>query len=272
MQGKYRFHKTGMRPAKRVFFTNRQHQILIGTAIGDASCSLYKGVHRKTSRITIAHSATQKDYFDWLYAELKKLATTEPRYYEKTNSWRFQTVFSPDYVYYFSITHSSKGRVLPKKLLDQLTLLSLAVFYMDDGSFLYGSRAAQIAMHRYPLSSVKRFCDYLSKKHNLKVKIMKDSRIDKYYIVFNAAETRKFLRLLKPYLPACILARKKAGLDEKRKRHAREMKRKQAYKYLVGHRDEVNGRKRARYHLFLKESRRYRREYARKRKQKLGHW
>ncbi|MCS6860849.1 MAG: hypothetical protein NZT92_11080 [Abditibacteriales bacterium] len=54
--------------------TARQHEILIGTLLGDG-CLEQNGRH---VRLKVDHSAAQKAYALWKYAELRDVAAAEP--------------------------------------------------------------------------------------------------------------------------------------------------------------------------------------------------
>lgn len=111
--------------------SRKQLEIISGSILGDAYVT-------KKGQIQFEQGAKQKDYLFWKYRELSSISYTNPpklvtrtdkRNGKLTYSWRFWTrgFFSNLRSYFYPDGH----KIFPKDL--DLTDLSLAVWYMDDG-------------------------------------------------------------------------------------------------------------------------------------------
>jgi len=114
--------------------SQRQVEILIGCLLGDAYLT-------KLGKIQIEQSNKQKDYIDWKYQELASISYGQPKEvirFEKadnrvTKSLRFWTR------QYFRIWRNKfylgNRKVFPEDLVNWITPLAIAVWYMDDGCY-----------------------------------------------------------------------------------------------------------------------------------------
>lgn len=114
--------------------SNRQVQILIGCLLGDAYLT-------KLGKIQIEQSSKQKEYIDWKYQELASISYSQPKKvvrFEKadnrvTRSLRFWTR------QYFRVWRDrfylGNRKVFPEDLVNWITPLAIAVWYMDDGCY-----------------------------------------------------------------------------------------------------------------------------------------
>jgi recombination protein RecA len=113
--------------------SDRQLQILIGCLLGDAYLT-------KLGKIQIEQAS--KVYVDWKFQELtsisypnppKEVIRFEKRDNRVTKSYRFWTR------QYFRVWrdkwYQGNRKIFPKELVKWMTPLSIAVWYMDDGSY-----------------------------------------------------------------------------------------------------------------------------------------
>ena len=117
--------------------SSRQKEIIIGKLLGDGHLETANG---KTYRLKIEHSFNQCAYVDWLYQEIKSMASAEPKLklqivngVEYKKYW-FNTHYSGSFRFYAQQFYQSKQKVAPKLIGRWLTPLVLAVWFMDDGS------------------------------------------------------------------------------------------------------------------------------------------
>ena len=109
---------------------SKQQEIIIGTLLGDA------WIDNKCLRIK--QSENHKEYVFWLYSQLKDLCKGEPKERSDYKQWYFQTRFSEDISKYKEIFYRNGKKIVPGNIKDLLVFpLSLAVWYMDDGSLDY---------------------------------------------------------------------------------------------------------------------------------------
>jgi hypothetical protein len=123
------------RKLTEVPLTQRQKEIVYGSMLGDA---------KKTSPSSVGfgHCEFQKAYLFWKYIEMESVASKNSiKLYKSIDkkrggtsfSWRFYTYANSDLEYIISQFYPIKEKIVNRKILDNLSDLSLAVWYMDDG-------------------------------------------------------------------------------------------------------------------------------------------
>ena len=117
--------------------TDRQKQILVGMLLGDAHLERQRGALH--ARLKIEHSQSQSAYVDWKYGEWREWVRTPPKARVRRNrlgttstNIGFSTLSHVE-LERFRVGFYRDGRkVVPEDL--ELTPLSMAVWFMDDGS------------------------------------------------------------------------------------------------------------------------------------------
>ena len=117
--------------------TERQRQILVGMLLGDAHLERQRGA--RTARLKIEHSLRQSAYVDWKYTEWRDWVRTPPRARERRNrlgtvstNIGFTTLSHVELEEFRMRFYRDHRKVVPVDL--ELTQLSMAVWFMDDGS------------------------------------------------------------------------------------------------------------------------------------------
>lgn len=117
--------------------TDRQKQILVGMLLGDAHLERQAGA--LTARLKIEHSMAQKAYVDWKYLEWRNWVRTPPRARVRHNrlgtsstNIGFSTLSHVEFEKFRLSFYWNRRKVIPEDL--ELTPLSMAVWFMDDGS------------------------------------------------------------------------------------------------------------------------------------------
>ncbi len=117
--------------------SDRQKQLLEGMLLGDGHLERQKGA--LTARLKIEHSVSQAAYVAWKHYEWRDWVSTSPRERQKRN--RLGTVSTN--IGFSTLSHvelervrerfyRDRRKVVPEDL--ELSLLSTAVWFMDDGS------------------------------------------------------------------------------------------------------------------------------------------
>lgn len=117
--------------------SERQKQILDGMLLGDAHLERQSGA--LAARLKVEHSAKQAAYVAWKYHEWRDWVLTPPRERRRGNrlgtvstNVSFATVSHAEFERYRERYYKDHRKVVPNDLA--LTSLSLAVWFMDDGS------------------------------------------------------------------------------------------------------------------------------------------
>ena len=117
--------------------SHRQRQILDGLMLGDGHLERQRGA--LVARLKIEHSIVQAAYVDWKFNEWRDWVRTPPRARPRRNRMGtestnigFATLSHPQLEEFRSRFYRHGRKTVPMDL--ELTPLSLAVWFMDDGS------------------------------------------------------------------------------------------------------------------------------------------
>ena len=208
--------------------TTLEHNILLGTLLGDG----FLQKRSKKARLRICHSYKQKGFVDWKYFHLKRLCsrTRPPKKVQQKNGlvYLFATQSEKILANYHSLFYEKipchqgsspgcflrKGRLasarMPlepsdryRKKIDHQLLeyfqspLSLAVWWLDDGSCKTNSRAGQLATHSFNLSENKILKKLLLQNFQINSNILKHIYRNKtYYYLYIPAKNNNFSHLI----------------------------------------------------------------------------
>lgn len=175
----------------RLDVSDRQVQILVGCLLGDAYLT-------KLGKIQIEQSAKQKEYIDWKYQELASISYSEPREvirFEKTDkrvtkSLRFWTR------QYFRVWRDKfylgNRKIFPVDLMDWITPLAIALWYMDDGC--YQKFDCTLSTESFDLSSREKL---IKKLQSYRVESIPRG---KGKLRIRSSSLNKFFELIKPHI------------------------------------------------------------------------
>lgn len=115
-------------------------QILIGTIYGDASLGIDRsGV---SAFCCFTHSTAQQNYCIWKYEQLKRLASSPPKFrtiFDRRTEKTYYQVFvkthsSPVLGQLYSKFYKNRIKYINEEMLSKIEALGLAIWFMDDGS------------------------------------------------------------------------------------------------------------------------------------------
>jgi LAGLIDADG DNA endonuclease family len=117
--------------------SERQKQILDGMLLGDAHLERQRGA--LTARLKIEHSLAQSTYVEWKFEEWRDWVRTPPKARVRRNrlgtsstNIGFTTLSHVEFEQFRVKFYRDRRKVVPEEL--ELTPLSMAVWFMDDGS------------------------------------------------------------------------------------------------------------------------------------------
>ncbi len=134
---------------KGLALTQRQRDILVGTLLGDGHLETQN--NGRTYRLKIEHSIAQKEYVLWLYRELQEWVRSKPKIRTRANGLKFigfTTYSHGAFRFYGQQFYDGKKKILPKLIHKIVSPLSIAIWYMDDGSKKSLSHSTYI-LHTY---------------------------------------------------------------------------------------------------------------------------
>jgi recombination protein RecA len=186
-----------------------QKQVLIGSLLGDGY--LYPTVSGKYSYLRIAHGPKQKDYVWWKYRYFKQWVLSLPRYQMQNKNkpglggyYWFKTIADKDLLSYRNIFYSGSEKIVPFEIGKYLvTPLSLAVWYMDDGTINY--RALHLNTQGFSLEENKLLREVLNRNFGILCNINKSGGIGKGYILYIPIKQAKlFMSLVRSFVEECM--------------------------------------------------------------------
>ncbi|WP_204803492.1 intein-containing recombinase RecA [Mycobacterium riyadhense] len=194
--------------------SDQQWEVVLGSLMGDGCLSLPVRQDSESARLRIGHGAQQSAYLDWKVSLLENI----PHSRTVNSKGAVFADFSP-----LAELHELRSAVylgggkkfLSEEYLKGLTPLSLAIWYMDDGSFSLRSKGLQqrtqggsgrieICVEAMSEGSQVRLRDYLRDTHGLDVRLRKAGVAAKTVLVFSTAATAKFQELVAPYMAPCM--------------------------------------------------------------------
>jgi hypothetical protein len=198
------------RKKTEVLLTQRQKEIIYGSLMGDGKkCS--------PSSVGFVHSPKQKTYLFWKYSELesvvpenslKRTEQMDKRYDKIRVSWRFYTHANTDIEKIVSEFYGDEDKQITGEVLDNLTPLSIAVWYMDDGyrGSLKGLYPC-FCTDMFSLESCENIKTWFAEKFDIQVRIkLRGLRKDgqsSYRIIVCVESISDFVALIEPHiLPA----------------------------------------------------------------------
>lgn len=174
--------------------TEIQRSIVIGSLLGDG------GMRCKTNALLeINHGIQQKFYVDWKYQHLAQFVLTPPKARKgkgKRVAYRFTTRSLPELTPFYVWFYPNKRKIVPNNLL--LDPLSLAVWFMDDGSKSY--KALYLNTQQFDLNSQMRLINVLDGQWGIKATLNRDKQYQRIRIA--VASVPKVKELIIPYVLA----------------------------------------------------------------------
>lgn len=175
--------------------TQYQKSIIIGLILGDGYLRRIQG--RKHAFLEVNHAISQKEYVDWKFNSLTGITNSSPvsrKGKEKRIAYRFYTKQHPYLTKLWYKFYSEKYKVIPNNL--KLNSLTLAVWYMDDGSKC-GRTDVYLNTQQFKLKDQLNLIKSLEGL-GLKSKLNKDKE---YYRIRLLKESLfKFKHLISPYI------------------------------------------------------------------------
>jgi hypothetical protein len=118
--------------------TKFQRSVVIGSLLGDGYLRQVPG--RKDAFLEINHAIFQRAYVDWKYEVLKSVSRSAPKERQGNGrrvAYRFYTRQSPEMTDLLCRWYQGGKKIIPADT--QIDPITLAVWYMDDGSMCRGS-------------------------------------------------------------------------------------------------------------------------------------
>lgn len=187
--------------------------IILGSLLGDGSLKIHRPY--KNARFSFRHSYKQAEYFHWKVAQLEEISSESSVFAQGkngkdgfgTHKLRYQSRALPALTELYELTHKSGKFTVRRKWLNQLTPLSLAVWWFDDGSLVRNTNHGVFCTDGFTLDEVKVIDRYMKKVWGITTKIGRvaesaTTQEEQYRLWIRSREDLKtFLRIILPYVP-----------------------------------------------------------------------
>ncbi len=189
--------------------SGRVREVLLGTLLGDGAITKGKGYAHP--RVVMRHSVKQQSYILWKSQELSSLASDRSiakQGCDGRDGWggeklRFQslTLSVLDEIYQLVMPHGKKQ--VRRRWLNQLTPLSLVVWWCDDGSLVSNTRQGVLCTDGFSKKEVEIIKRYLHVVWGVDTKLGAVSdRPGQYRLyMYSKRSLEKWLRIMLPYIP-----------------------------------------------------------------------
>jgi uracil-DNA glycosylase family 4 len=187
-----------------------QEQMIRGSLLGDASLVLQRGSKAKNPHFQVGHCEKQKEYLEWKHLILENVSSriTARRWdkgFSNPNSlfYTFRTKSLSDLSSVYDELYVGGKKRVSKAYLSKLTPLSLAVWYMDDGSICRHRTSSTVLLHTYGLSEaeINDVINHFKSVYNICWKKRRHSSCDGWSLcVGKKAGGARFIRMIAGYV------------------------------------------------------------------------
>lgn len=208
--------------------SKKTQEIILGSLLGDGSLKIHP--QYANARFSFRHSYRQKDYFFWKVERLKEISSDNCYWVQGQDGkdgWggkklRYQSKALPVLTDLYKLTHKRKTKRVRRRWLNKLSPLSLAIWWMDDGSLVSDSRQGVFCTDSFTKEEVKLIQRYLKVVWKVSTAIGQVGTLERYRLWLQSTEElQKFLRIILPHipvlnmLPKAIMLYKDANLQQR---------------------------------------------------------
>lgn len=194
--------------------SERTEKVILGTLLGDGSLRIHD--RYKNPRLSFRHSVKQEKYFFWKVSQLQEISgrrhwwrqepshsKCEGKVVRSGEMLRYQSRALVELQPYYQLVSPRGGKEIRRKWLNQLSPLSLAIWWLDDGSIVANGRKGVICTDSFTEKGVKRMARYLQVEWDINTNpAPQRSREGQWRLYFTAtSELKKFLRVIMPVFP-----------------------------------------------------------------------
>lgn len=196
---------------REIEFTDRQKEIVFGTLLGDGYLRPTNGSRKNCSySLSLCHGEKQFQYLEWKFSELENFVKTKdfhfyhPNFMGNAPTYSFSTISHPFLKEAHQICYSDEGKKdITKEWLDRLSDLSVAVWYMDDGSLNKRYHTVVLCTNSFSQFGQRLAIDFFKKKYGIDA-VLEPRRNNQTVIRINASQSRKFMNIVAPHIPDCM--------------------------------------------------------------------
>ena len=179
---------------------------MVGTLLGDG----YLSSKSKAPHLELKQSDEKKEYVFWLYKELENLCTSAPKQRKDNNQWYVNTHCSSELMHLRYWFYPKGVKIVPRNIEKILVNpLSLAIWYMDDGTLDYREKdhyAFRLTTHSFTPNDNQRLVSVLNNNFGVDATVQSTLIRGKRYPRIHIGVTGRdqFYNLVQPYILNCF--------------------------------------------------------------------
>lgn len=180
------------RNSKLIIITSRQEEIIRGSLLGDAWIE-------KGGAVGMAHGKKQFEYIEWLSAQLR------PYFGDVVFNKTCKRIRSCSHEFgknLYKEYYPDKTKRVNLGILNKLTDLSIAVWFMDDGQVLPSGAQSRLATCSFTEKENTIIVNYFYERWGISGSVRTYGGYR--YIYFNKENTNKLVSLIRQHIPLCM--------------------------------------------------------------------
>jgi hypothetical protein len=163
-----------------------QKQVLTGYLLGDGHIETWR--NSQVARLKVEQGLAQKEFVNWLFEVFGEFVKTPPKL--KPKSVYFNTLSSYQFYVFHRMFYLNGKKIIPNDLDLLLTPISLAIWFMGDGSVKSRETNGRIInTHTFTEVEINKTCLLLKEKFALQVSIRRQKDGLQIYISAKSAIT-----------------------------------------------------------------------------------
>ena len=191
---------------RAVPFTPRQKEIALGSLLGDA----YLRPSGRSYCLSFTHGQRQKTYLEWKRAEFDNYVVTKELYratrdfHGNAPTYSFSTITHPYLLELRALCYPEGKKRVTDQWLEQLTPLSLAVWYLDDGSLNRRYGTVTLCTNSFSYDEHLLMREFFRSRFGIDARI-EPRRNGQFSLRINASQSKAFRALVAPHVPDCMM-------------------------------------------------------------------
>lgn len=199
--------------ARKKDLSNQEKQIVYGTLLGDGSLQPSTTGYY----LSLTHGIKQLDYLKWKINNLPTIIHGSHSVYNKGkyNQASVKSIYHPFLTKTRKLLYPNNIKTVTKKYLNNVGILGLTVFYLDDGSFNKNENSRQITLctESFGKKGSRLIQDWLYNKFDIdstlleytqKIHGYSSKRKQQFRLTINKYPALKMLSIVKKHIPDCM--------------------------------------------------------------------
>ena len=189
----------------KINIDSTMHSILIGTLLGDGNLELSVKAKAKNARLRFGHCIEQSQYLTYKVRLLPSLWKMSIRTTHR--KCEISSISHPILTTYFDRFYQDGIKIIPKDIGDDITAVSLAILFMDDGSYDKSTNSFYISLCGFTHEDNLLFIKVLYTVFGIEATICNKGKIGHKYmhIYIKACSRELFKNLIEPYMEDSML-------------------------------------------------------------------